>query len=130
MENPKVTIGAAAVGTIALIYAFARSGGNDIDEDDEDGLPDYAKQDIDHEFTQRFAKKNQYRKRTISSPETSANKLRLKNRSKRPNDKNNTIENNNEEQKDQDMDANKDKKYSPFDPMNPNYSYDVEDEEV
>ena len=130
VEYPKVSIGAAAIGTIALIYAFARSGGNDIDQDDDNALPEYARRDIDLEFTQRFAKKNQHRRRTGSN-ENSPTKLIRNNRSKIDKNKNKlSVNNNNEEQKDEDIDANKDKKYSPFDPMNPNYSYDMEDDEV
>merc|ERR1719229_2009876 len=54
----------------------------------------------------------------------------MNNRSKIDKNKNKlSVKDNNEEQKDEDIYANKDKKYSPFDPMNPNYSYDMEDDE-
>ena len=126
VDNPKMSVGAASVvAAVALIYAYAKSGSDDI-EDDNDGLPDYAQQDIDYEFTQRFAKKSLNRKRTISNPNNKPGGSLQNAKSKIKYNQNND---NKEELKDQEIAQNKENVYSPLDPDNPNFTNEMDEED-
>eukprot|EP01084_Bolivina_argentea_P188199 324032_1 len=115
LENPKSVGAVGAVAAVTIVYLLSRSSGND---EDMDLIPDFAKQDIDYTFTSRFGK-GKNRRRTISD-----------HRRKRPKplqDNNNTHTQQNEnELKYQEIDTDeKEIKYSLLDPTNPNYSYDM-----
>ena len=114
LENPKASIGAAAVSLIAITYALTRSSPPNDDDDPQLELPDYARTDMDIAFTQRFAKnKNRYPHR---------NRSRLKSKQSSTDD---TVT---DEQKDPEND-NVHTNYSPFDPMNPSYTYNEADDD-
>eukprot|EP01084_Bolivina_argentea_P019150 35616_1 len=108
LENPKISLGAAGVAAIALLYALGKS--NDLD-DHIDALPDYAKPDIDPEFTQRFISK---RKRTLSNHKGKRPRAPLSNLPHNPHAPSDL------EHKEEEV-----PKYSVLDPSNPNYSYDM-----
>jgi len=114
LENPKASLGAAAVSLVAITYVLTRSSRDNADDDEEFGLPEYARTDMDLAFTQRFAKnKNRYAHR---------NRRRLK--TSKPSSTDDAIE----EHKDSENDNVHN--YSTFDPMNPSYIYnDAESDE-
>ena len=116
LENPKVSLGAAGVAALALLYAFTKSSPDEMNEE-VDGLPDYVRHDIDFEFTQRFANRNRHQ--TLSNP-----KRRRRPKPVQPHDPNQ--QHLSEERKDAEH---SNINYSPFDPNNPNYSYHAEPEE-
>ena len=117
LENPKASLGAAAVSLIAITYALSRSSPANDDDDTEHGLPEYARTDMDIAFTQRFAKNKNRRY-------PHRNRARLKSSSTHSGSTDDALE-----QKDSaDHDP---ANYSTFDPMNPSYTYhDAEDDEV
>jgi len=120
LDNPKLSIGAASVALAALIYAVSKSTANAID-DEIDTLPEYAKQDIDPEFTLRFGG-NRNRKRTISNDRTGTIGKSLKNGKHHKHHQ----EHIKEESKDDDEESTT---YSVFDANNPNYKVMLEEEE-
>ena len=113
LQNPKMSAGAAGFVAAALIYLFSASSSNDIDDENIDSLPDFAKPDCDFAFTQRFGNKNKDKSRSNRRPK----------RSKEGNK-------NAKEEKNEDInEEQKDKKYSLLDPNNPDYTQDMKQDE-
>jgi len=115
LQNPKMSAGAAGIAAAALLYLFSGASSNDIDDENIDTLPDYARPDCDFEFTQRFGVKNKNKSLTDRRAK------RIQNKQTNKDNTEDDLENMNNKQKDI--------KYSLLDPNNPNYTHDMKRDE-